>query len=182
MKNINGIRRWQTGSDTTKEYRHRIIYAIDRSSGELNVYKDNITDYPSNETGNLSILNDEGLNTGHFDLGFDETIIGRKENLKGQIINSARDSALLDRFIIIVPYAPHVVAGKVVNMKFYMRDLQTGNYIISPVFSGNYLVENSEHVFNGEKLKPFSKFIIARKHIKNIPGNYDLQKKLMKAG
>ena len=112
-------------------------------------------------------------------MGFDEIIVGKKENLKGQVINSTKDSALLDRFLIMAPLAPHELSGNVINLKFYIRDLQTAEYMLSPVFSGNYLVENSEHIFSGDTQKAFSKFIVARKHIKNIPGTYSLQKKLM---
>jgi hypothetical protein len=177
---IQSLRRWQEGSNETKKFRHRNIYSVSRQDGSLIVTKDNITDHPSSESGKLSIINDQDLTTGFLNLGYDETDPGRKDNLKGQIINSARPSALMDRFIIITPFHPEVTAGKAIVVNFFIRDFQTNNFIASSTFSGKYIVEKSQHVFMGGKdLKGYSMFFIGRKFIPNIPGTYDLQKKLM---
>jgi len=176
---IKGFRRWQEGSDETKKFRHRNIYSINRTDGSLNLSKDNITDYPASEQGNLSIINDEGLTTDFLDLGYDESILGRKDNLKGQIINSTRDAALLDRFLITTPYHPEVLAGNVVKVNFFMQNLDTNSYVVSPNFSGNYLVEKSEHVWSGLSKKAYSMFNIGRKTIPNIPNTYSQKSKLM---
>ncbi len=178
---IDDFRRWQEGSLETKKFRHRNIYSVNRTDGTLNKSQDNITDYPSSEIGNLSIINDENLITGYHDLGYDENIQGRKENLLGQKINSTRDSALLDRFLITTQFHPEVVSGDVIRLNCFQRDLNSNSYIVSPIYSGNYLVEKSEHVYTGKSIKAYSMFYIGRKFISTIPSNYSLKSKLMAA-
>lgn len=74
---------------------------------------------------------------------------------------------VMDKALIEVPFNEKCIAGKVVELKIPVLDLE-GNEQPSENFSGNWLIEQSFHTWNGESSRPFSKLVLCRPYVKPL--------------
>lgn len=166
INNIMRLRRWRIGNEKLRNLIHRGIYKIDISNGSLIEEEDFIFSHPEGTTGNVPIIGDRNLFTGLLNLGYSKTDIGQKQSLLGRQINSIKDSMFIDKMLIIVPLNPKLIAGKIVNIFIFTLDNINGNIQkSSTTFSGNYLIEESRHTWNGERREGFTTLIVGRKFI-----------------
>jgi len=174
---INAIKRWRDGSDKNRSLRARMIYKLNREDGGLIEEEDSMGLYPQKNGFKLPILNDKGTYSSFLDLDYEEKEIGRKENLKGYIAHTMRDTLFLDRFLVMIPFKPKIRSGDVIKLNIYSMQDEDGTKL-SEHYTGNYVVEQSEHIWNGEEQKGFSKLILGRKYVR-VPSTYILGKSLM---
>lgn len=154
----------------------REAYYISRTDGTLIEKEDLITDYPDARNLNPPIVKKENVQTGNIYLGKEKKETGAKENLQGLQVNSMREGMFLDRFILLIPFHPLIKSGKAVQLNiFTMENNQTQ---ISKRYSGKYIVENCEQIWEGENHQGFTKIIVGRKYIQ-IPSAYSLKAGLM---
>ncbi len=171
------IKRLKIGSTITKKFRKRNVYYRNRQTGEIENTTDYLYSYPQ-LSDNLPVMNDQNLTTGIYDLIYKETNKGRLEAFKGRKINSSKDSLFLERFLITIPLNTNLVSGNLIEIKLPLK-IQDKNTNDSLLYSGKYLIENSQHVWDGENKRAFSQFIISRKFM-TIPNNYLTKNKFMK--
>jgi hypothetical protein len=172
---ISAIKRWHQSSDIHRPLRSRYIFRISSTDGTLDAEEKDITDHPPKNNLNLPILHDLGYKTGFQDLGFSQTNTGPKENNLGSYINTMKPSLFLDRFLIILPLHPKITSGKMIQLNTYIAE---GENKISTNFSGEYLVEECEHIWNNETQRGYTKLIVGRHFIK-VPNAYLLKPELL---
>ena len=74
---------------------------------------------------------------------------------------------ILDKALCTVPFTADCVAGKVVELKIDCLDAD-GNDQLSEFYSGNWLIEQSYHCWNGETSRPFTKLVLCRTSVKPV--------------
>jgi hypothetical protein len=175
----------RTGSTFSKKFRKRFLFSRNRKTGELTTDNDKISQYPSNssqmtsglDVGYLPIVSDGSLDTGNYFLYYDEEEPGPLGGFNGRKINSMRETFALERVLIITPLNPSVICGKTINIQVPIKVQNSSK--LSYNYSGKYLVEESEHVWNGKLNKSFSKFLLSRKFV-NISSESKVKSKFLK--
>jgi hypothetical protein len=64
---------------------------------------------------------------------------------------------LQDRVLVTIPLYVELCAGKMVSL-----DTVYGGNIASDSYSGNYLIEQSDHIWNGENQSGFTQLVLTR--------------------
>lgn len=177
LNKVFDLKRFRNGFKVNFPMYHRKIYQLSKDNGA--VIKDDvlITDNPSYSGFRLPIKEDNYI-TGYSMLPFSEQEKGRQESQDGQKIDQERNSMFLERFILSIPLNTKVNAGNVVNLEFNVFD-ENKTTKKSLYFSDKYLVESSNHVWDGQKKQGFTELMVSRKFV-NAPVGYVLREKLMR--
>lgn len=170
------IRRWNSPSEEHYNDISRRVFTISRTDGSITENDDGITSYPPKVNRSMAIMNVPSDATGYYDVGFENTETGPRENNKGLKINSMRKSTLTEHFLVMMPFNPKMLAGKLVQLNIYSADDPDK---LLHNFSSKYVIENSEHVWDGPNHKGFTKLILGRKYTNVIPSSYLLKPKLL---
>ncbi len=171
---VQSTTRWSEKIKNHWKLRKRNLFKIDRNNGTLVEEEDSIKDYPQRNPWNVPILNNLDNITGYENFLFNESTTGKQENIKGQKINTMRDSMFLEHFFLVVPLDPQLHSGKTIQLNTYMinGDKPSTN------FAGKYIIEDCEHVWDGKNSTAFTKLIVGRKYLQ-VPKNYVLKGALM---
>jgi len=169
------LKRWTLDPKYYWPERSRHLFKIKREDGTLYANDDSITTYPEKSNLDYPILDSDEIEyTSARFFQFDETETGRKENLDGRKIFDFRKGLLQEKFMVVVPFNPKLHSGKIINLRIYTKNDNAD----SKRFSGQYLIENCEHVWDGDKVQAYSKIIVGRKYIQ-IPSSYSIKEKLI---
>lgn len=172
---IFDFKRWKPGSTVTKKLWNRKLFQRDLSDGSYSESEDHIYNYPKNEYRNLLIF-DESSITSSYDLLYKETETGLIEAQKGRKINSMKDSFFLERFILTVPLDVTLRAGRLIEINLPIKEQE--NTVNSLAYSGQYLIESSDHVWNNRSMFGYTQLIISRKFV-TVPNTSLIKSKLM---
>lgn len=74
---------------------------------------------------------------------------------------------VLDKALCIVPFNADCVAGKVVELKVNCLNAE-GEEQLSEFYSGNWLIEQSYHNWNGESSRPSTRLVLCRTSVKPV--------------
>jgi hypothetical protein len=169
------LRRWTLDPKNYWYLRQRHLFKIKREDGTLDEDDDSVTNYPEKSNLDYPIVDSDQIEyTSARFFQFDETKTGRQENLTGQKINDQKEGLLQDKFLLMLPMNPKIHAGKIINLRIYTKN----NDADSKRFSGKYLVENCEHIWNADDQRAYTKLIVGRKYIQ-IPSAYAFKGKLI---
>lgn len=171
------IRKMHQSSDEHRNLLKRNLFKISRVDGSLIEDTDGIGSYPPQGAKTIPIMNFGDMPTGYMNLGFDDTEAGKSENKEGAKINSTKKSAIIDRFLILQPLNPKLKSGNLVQLNIYSSE--NDGDALSTHYSGKYVIENSEHIWNSKELRGYTKILVGRKYTKILPGNYLLKPVLM---
>jgi hypothetical protein len=174
---IIGLKRMKTGSLYNKKLRNRKLYSRNTETGEMEEETDFIYNYPSGSTNHLPIKKDD-LDSDYFDLLYEETEIGKLESYWGRTISSMKDTFFLERFILTTVFNPNLRAGDLIELRLPIK-LQGNSSQLAENMSGFYLVEDSEHIWDGIGKNARSKLIVSRKFL-TISNNSLLKPQFMK--
>lgn len=174
---IRNISRVRVGSDVTKHLRKREITMISPKDFSLIEEEDSLLDTPSS-VKQLPIVGDKDQVTGQLHLGVEGSTTGEKENALGYQAHTARDGYFLDRFRVELPLQLRLTAGKTVMLEIG-KWLQGDGSESSLAFRGRYVIEDSEHVWDGEQKSGKTVLIIGRKGL-NVPNTYYIKNQLLK--
>lgn len=72
-------------------------------------------------------------------------------------VSKQRYALLQDRVLVTIPLYVELCAGKMVSL-----DTVYGGNIASDSYSGNYLIEQSDHIWNGENQSGFTQLVLTR--------------------
>lgn len=172
------VRRWHQNSDDHREFLSRKIYKVSQDDGSLLETTDDIGSYPPKNNLTVPIMNWNKKTSSIVNLDFEHQETGPSENLLGQQVNSTKKSMFLDRFFVFMPLNPAFKSGATVQFNAYTLD-QSNQPILSKRFSGIYVIENCEQIWNKEDRKGYSKLIIGRKYIGVIPSSYLMKPQLI---
>lgn len=170
--NVQGLYSYLSGNNMTHEFYYRKNFEIDYSDGSLIEKNKRLIDYPKkNNTSDNSPPKQVPIRKrGEFYTGYNlfpnaETR-GQKDNNLGRQIYLQKNAFFLDRMRITLPLNLKLTSGKTVNIDF----LKAENGQKSIRFNGVYIIEQSEHMWNGEN--GLTILNIGRKNFK-ILSSYD---------
>lgn len=87
------------------------------------------------------------------------------DRIRAHVCDLQRNSLLPEKAIIILPLFTEYTSGKVISL-----EVKYGIGQLSYSFSKNYLIERSDHVWNGEENSGFSQLVIS-KAVPEFPSN-----------
>lgn len=176
---VQEIRRWRVGSDMTKDLRRRVVVDHNYQTGAIISRQDSITQYlPKGK--NVPILDRNNFPTGLYDAGYDDQLTGQNENNLGKLYRSMINTMVLERMLITLPFNPKIKAGGTVTLDINQLTPDSAEDTkLSKNFSGTYLVEQCNHIWQGGANKGTTKCIIGRRYV-DIPGSYTLQGSLIR--
>ena len=176
-KVIANLQRFKTGSLQTKKYRNRKLVYRDRNTGQIVEDLDHIYSYPNGYSNyNLPIVS-TSLLTDTYDLFYKETDTSLQEAFNGRKINSTKDTFFLERFILTIPLDTNLTAGKMIRLSLPLK-VSTQKTDASLNYTDNYLIESSDHIWNGDKRFGYSQLIVSRKFSK-LSNNLLIKSQLM---
>ena len=155
----------------------RLIHYQSQVDASVIELEDNIMDHPTPGDARFPYIGDTEIFTGKQFLNLYEEENPGKENLLGRALNALRKTFFTERFIITTALSIDVLAGMTIDLKTISFDDQ--GEVNSIYHSGKYLVERSQHTWNGEKQVGTSNFVIARKYV-SIPDNYIVKENMYK--
>lgn len=170
------VKRWSPNYKSLWKLKHKSVYRFNSETGKFENETLNITEFPGMLNLNIPISNDTGNITSVDYIGRVKQETGKKENNLGEEINLMRNGMLYDRFLIIQPFNPKLKSGKNVQLLVHARERNEQQ--ISKRYSGDYIIENCEHIWSGDDSQGFTKIIVGRKYIQ-IPSAYSLKPLLM---
>ncbi|MDA3856025.1 MAG: hypothetical protein PF569_07215 [Candidatus Woesearchaeota archaeon] len=176
-ESILGIKRLRKGLDITYDLRHRRIFSFDSKTSDIVETEDYLADYPS-DNKSIPIIADKTLATSYYlqDDGDGTTV--SKENLKGLLNSSMKNSMTLDRFVISLPFNPSLIAGVAVELIIpSSEDSDTSGFSML----GVYLIEKSVVVWDGKNQMASTHCVIGRKSTFLPSSVYALKGRLINA-
>jgi hypothetical protein len=173
--NLINFQKMNNGSSNTEKIKNRLVFSYSRDTSELLEEQDAITDYPNDLKGSIPILSNDNVKS-IVELGYEESDIGRNENVLGRKVNSMKESFFIERLILTIPLDVNINAGSTINFKVpnYLGRSDTEESVF---YGGKYLVEESEHVWSGKDRNGFSVLTVSRKDVK-LNNTYKLKEKL----
>lgn len=164
-QSILSIRYVRDDRDAERKLRNRYIYRMDTDNGQLIQTEDEITDYLGIGNRFLPFVADMSLKTGYIDLGREEVTIDARNTELAELHNSNRPSMFLEHFLILTPFNPRLKSGQKIQINIGSADKEDKSEE-SKTFTGPYVIENCEHIWNGEALYGYTKIIVGRKYIR----------------
>jgi hypothetical protein len=95
----------------------------------------------------------------------------QSENDKGSFINKLKDHYFTDRLLCLVPFNVENDTGKSFNLEVNSQN----NGQLSARFSGKYVIEMANHVYDSDQLNAFSMLLLARRGTNTAPSDYNLR-------
>ena len=175
--NAISIGRFRLGSQVTYKNRYRSVLDLTNDAGELEEDSDYIYSYPELQSGKVPIVSENSYITDYIFLGFTKTEPGDVETFQAPKINSMKNSLFLDKVIVTTYLNAGLRAGKTISLDIPTRKSDSGEDI-SLLYRGDYLIEESKHVWDGKKKAGYSKFIASRRAI-DVPDYYQIKSKLI---
>ena len=155
---------------------------ISRQTGDIVEETVLFTDSPKEVNGRKKILGtyDTSIKKAFNLLGFkDTTSFSENENIRGRIYNKLAPDYFVDRLTFDAPLSKtslKLKAGDVIEFKTYLGGNQSPAF--SQTFSGNYLIEECNHIWLGSQEIGYTNLVVARKFF-NPTNNYVLKDILM---
>lgn len=95
--------------------------------------------------------------------------------VRGMKIHLSENTFYPERYMIMVPMNPAIVSGQTIHLEIYLPNDVNDTY--SERVTGKYLIEMTEHVWDGKTSSAVTKMIISRKYAE-IPDDYILKGKM----
>lgn len=173
INTIYQLKEFKQGSFKTKSFWNRKVYARNLKDGEYFEKNCNIKKYPEEVSASIPIIYDEKLTTGFINTEFEKDL-----NYNKSLVNyGMKNTYFLERFIITTLFNPKIIAGKKITLNLnYSENVfntKKANYL-----SGDYIVEDCIHSWDGERKKAFTIMIVGRKFA-NVPNNYKIRGSLI---
>jgi len=97
-------------------------------------------------------------------------------NERGKALFQTRDTLFQDRHLVVIPFEPTIFSGHTIKMTAVHR---TGGGTTSTRVSGVYLVEMSEHLWDGETVTPVTKLLLCRKNAEGVDRSTPVGRKMV---
>jgi hypothetical protein len=156
---------------------NREVYQFDSQTNDFITEEDSITDYPIFINKSLPAVKNDNL-TSWIYLYESETNVGRKEANKGLKYSSMEDGYYLERYLMTINFNPLINAGSMIELDIPSPDSDT-NSQKSSYMKGKFLVEKTEHVWDGDKQEIYTRIVVSRK-VLEVNDLYTINSKLFK--
>ena len=176
---ILDIKRITSGTTVHEHLMNRLVFQQSQTDGSLIEETDGITSYPilSKPTNKIPIIKNDKL-TGWTYLYNEETNdTGLKECYLGQKINGMKEGLFIEKLLLTIPLQTSLNSGGLVEVTI-PSPLSESNDNNSTVWSGNYLIEKSTHVWDGENKNGYTQLLVSKKYIQVATNSYILASQL----
>lgn len=175
-QNVLTVRYMREQEDLERQRLHDHTFIIDSGDARLNGEDDSITDHIPPQEGRLPAIANLDLFTGYTDFDNEElTIVGRNTE-KAQLATYHKPGMFLEHLILVTPFNPKLHSGQRVQFTSYTSS-EKDRSEESPTFTDRYVIENCEHIWNGEEFRGYTKCILGRKYI-NTTNRYRIAERL----
>lgn len=159
---------------------NRSIEFIDRQTGNKKIINDSIVNHLNLQGNKLNIKNEIQGYTKLQSLGFTENETNRNENILGQINFHNRESLFIDELYIVTPLNPLIHAGDKITVNLHY-DKSKALLEKSNIYSGDYLIEEIEYIYDTKENKHYNSMKVGRTYINLTNDNrqYVLNKGLL---
>lgn len=169
------LNRFITGNEISEPLSYVKDFEINSENGSLIEHDKRLIDYPKTFSSlstyeapkQVPIRVQDELYKSYIDLPSAITT-GQKDNNNGKVIYNQANGFFLERLHLILPLNLKLIAGRVVNL-----NIDSSDKTKSIRFGGVWLIEESEHIFNGRE--GLSIIDISKKNIR-IPNHYENSK------
>lgn len=175
---VFSLKRWKEDLDIYTQDLSYSTFEINRQSGmlvenKLNAFNHGLT----SETSYVPIefKTDEAYGFQNLMYNDDDLVNG----FNGVRNSKQKRSMLYDRFIILVQQNPYLHAGKCILLNIEMFG-GGNNKTNSTVYSGKYLIEECEHIWDGTTMRGYTKLIVGRRFVSLNNGANNKVKRLFK--
>jgi len=158
--------------------RNKAIFHITEKDGILEKTTDISSDHLPIEDKYFPAIADMSLETGYINQRRKETDVNKKNSELGYNNYMHRDDMFLQRFLVLLPLNPKLKSGQKVSINFLSGETNERDED-SKTFSGDYVIEDSEHIWNGQDSRGYTKLIVGRKYIRT-GSTYPLKTRLAK--
>jgi len=172
---IQVFRYFTTGSDCTKNLRHRKIFQYNNTSGALETTQDYIDSYPT-PIVQVPIIGDSNQITSYKKLISKEDNTARISLYEGQKIQGMKDSLFLERAYVKLGLNLKLNASKKITLdmpNFKLESSESSSY-----FSGDWIIEQSDHYWTG--INGYTELIISRKKV-NLTSEFKIRNLLFRS-
>lgn len=148
-----------------RHLRNREVFHINSTTGALERKTNLITSHLSRENKLLPFIANMDLVTGYIDQGKEEITIDARNNELGYLHHTHKPGMFLEKLILLTSLNPSLKSGQ----KVYVTLSSSSNKDKSEkskTFSGEYVIENCEHIWNGDEARGYTKLIVGRKYIR----------------
>lgn len=166
--NIVDIKPFTNGMDANYKFRNRKIFEKDYDTGEYSFFNEMINEFPLVRSSfeEEPFIGDSTLETGYYDEGLVKP--ERKDFYKAQRISETRSIYFTERFVVTLSgLNTNLRSGKSVFMDIVMIDDKGKSF--SLYWSGKYLIEKSDHVWDGTNSTGYTQLLISRRGVKYPP-------------
>jgi len=156
------------------------IQMVNRNTGESFNRNDFLLDHINLQGNKLNLKNITSGITEKKIMTFNENETSRNENIMGQINFQSRDSLFVDELFITAPMNPELHAGDKITINLYY-DKSKVPIDKSNIYSGDYIIESVEYVFDFQTKKHYNVMTVGRTflNLTNNNENYVLNKTLI---
>lgn len=176
---VQDLKPFSPGDENVRPTLGRRLFALNDQDGTFADELDPITDHPKQGSMSMPLLGDGALVTGYDYPGyFRPNDKFDQDNLNGLKLNGVRNGLMLERLYATLPLNPQLTAGATVNVKTYLYS-QDGVQL-SLYYSSKYLIESSDHVWNGQSQTGHTNLLLARNRVK-LPSSYLIKDKTWQA-
>jgi hypothetical protein len=167
-KMVLTLKRWKEGIGYYLKDSYYTVYKQSRKTGELIEEQRSIFSAgTNNENEGVPLVFGGTTKQAYLDQNYEQVVndvplVGLQETQKGHNNFLRRGSAFVDRFMCIVPFNPKLHAGSTIKLNIYVR--KPNGESLSVAYSGKYLIEELEQVWNGDERKGYSIMKIGRKY------------------
>jgi len=170
---ISSIARRRKSFNENTDFSKLENYYIKMDDGSLEIVASSLKDFGIG-SGNIPWKKDDRTLTNWKFYDKDDEI---DEN-KGKLIYASRESLFQDEFVVNIPFNENVSIGKSIGVKFFTYNTTDDTMATeTSQFSGNYIIEDLEHIWDGKLQSLGTKLVIGRKYVK-LGSNYLLKGEL----
>jgi len=162
--------------DIIRKAQNKVIGQINQSTGALQEMSDSFLNYtPFPQTLPLLVGSNSYL-TDYVDLGYVGETALRQQHKKSQMYFRQREAIAPIKLLVLTPLNPAIHSGDKVNLEVYSGNENDVSQL-SSIFSGNYIVESCEKIWNGEKTMGYNAMVLGRKFF-SVPNFYNMKTRL----
>lgn len=173
---VLAIRYMREQEDLERQRLHSRTFMVDSQSANVEKDDDYITDHVPPREGKLPVIADLNLRTGYVDFGDEELTITERNAEKAQLASYHKPGMFLEHLALVTPFNPKLHSGQRVQFTSFTSESNDRSEE-SPTFTDRYVIENCEHIWNGEEFRGYTKLILGRKYV-NTSNRYVIEGRL----
>lgn len=170
LNSILDIKPYNTGSKKQKYTRQKTIITRSYIDGSFVRKVSETGNHPSNKASSskIPIVSQEKATTDYVYYNYTFRKLEDNNSLRARINYDFKDSLFIEKYLITTAFNPRLVSGRIVNLQLSVASPNGEGIESSAYQSGNYLIEDTIHSWDGTTKKAITTLIVSRKFCKSI--------------